>query len=210
MTNTFRTMLLGSAAVLTLSAGGALANDTMSTSSADAQTSTQVQANAPSSPDANTFEASNAGGQEDEYVPGERDTLSDAVGGTNDGTQNTAEANADMNASSTNNAIISQRGGQEDEYAPGERDTVSDAVGGTNDGTQSETEADVAVSADINAKDVASVQQKLNDQGYKVSVDGVIGNQTREAIRSYQSANNLSPTGQLDSQTMTSLQVSSR
>lgn len=52
------------------------------------------------------------------------------------------------------------------------------------------------------------VQQELQQDGmYKGQVDGVWGPQTKSAVRQYQQKNNLSATGQLDSQTLASLNV---
>lgn len=162
MTHTFKTLLLGSAAVLTLGVSGAMAQGSMSDNmdaSAQAEVNTNYQT--PSSPEANAYESdTSAGGQEDEFVPSERNTVSDTLGTTNTGAQDTA-------ATSVN-------------------------------------------SADIDTEEVADVQKKLKAEGFNVSVDGIIGNQTRQALRSYQSANNLSATGEINAETMNALEVSSR
>lgn len=52
------------------------------------------------------------------------------------------------------------------------------------------------------------VQQELQQDGmYKGRVDGVWGPQTQSAVRQYQQQHNLSTSGQLDSQTLASLNV---
>lgn len=56
--------------------------------------------------------------------------------------------------------------------------------------------------------DVRAVQQNLNNEGFSLPVDGVWGQQTADAIRSFQRANNLTETGTLDSATRAELNVS--
>jgi peptidoglycan hydrolase-like protein with peptidoglycan-binding domain len=52
------------------------------------------------------------------------------------------------------------------------------------------------------------LQERLNQLGYKVgTVDGVIGPRTTEALRKFQSDNNLSATGTLDAQTIKKLRT---
>ena len=55
---------------------------------------------------------------------------------------------------------------------------------------------------------VQQIQQKLNEQGYKVgSVDGKFGPKTKEALRKFQETKGIKPTGQPDKQTMAALGV---
>jgi peptidoglycan hydrolase-like protein with peptidoglycan-binding domain len=59
-----------------------------------------------------------------------------------------------------------------------------------------------------NRNDVRKVQQTLQDKGhYLGEVDGVFGLRTRASIRGFQKAENLTVTGQLDTQTATKLGV---
>lgn len=52
------------------------------------------------------------------------------------------------------------------------------------------------------------LQERLNQLGYKVgTVDGVIGPRTVEALKKFQSDNNLPPTGVLDVQTIKKLRT---
>ncbi len=52
------------------------------------------------------------------------------------------------------------------------------------------------------------LQERLNQLGYKVgTVDGVLGPRTVEALKKYQSDNNLPPTGALDVQTIKKLRT---
>ena len=56
--------------------------------------------------------------------------------------------------------------------------------------------------------DVKKVQETLHDKGfYKGPVDGIMGHQTRAAIREYQEAENLPITGHLDAKTSEKLGV---
>ena len=58
--------------------------------------------------------------------------------------------------------------------------------------------------------DIAKVQEALRDKGYYTAqVDGVLGPQTRAAIRQYQQSENLPVTGRLDAQTAGKLGVGS-
>jgi outer membrane lipoprotein SlyB len=52
---------------------------------------------------------------------------------------------------------------------------------------------------------VRKAQSALNDQGYNVQVDGVMGPQTEGAIRSYQEKNGLTASGTLDDATLRKL-----
>ena len=56
--------------------------------------------------------------------------------------------------------------------------------------------------------DIKKVQKTLSDKGYyPAPVDGILGHQTREGIRQYQSAENLPVTGRLDAETAGKLGV---
>jgi peptidoglycan hydrolase-like protein with peptidoglycan-binding domain len=54
------------------------------------------------------------------------------------------------------------------------------------------------------------IQSKLKEAGYRVSIDGIFGPKTTAAIRSFQNDNDLSDTGQPDSQTLAALGVELR
>lgn len=69
------------------------------------------------------------------------------------------------------------------------------------------TSASASNSTQVNASDVRNVQERLSNNGYSVSVDGVWGPQTASAIRDFQSDNDLSVTGRLDSQTISALEL---
>lgn len=49
---------------------------------------------------------------------------------------------------------------------------------------------------------IAELQQRLVKLGYKLTVDGIVGNKTISAIKNLQLANNLNPTGVVDAKTL--------
>ncbi len=55
---------------------------------------------------------------------------------------------------------------------------------------------------------VREVQQALNQNGASLQVDGVLGPDTRKALRNYQSQNGLRATGRIDAQTRQKLEAS--
>jgi peptidoglycan hydrolase-like protein with peptidoglycan-binding domain len=60
----------------------------------------------------------------------------------------------------------------------------------------------------LSADTIRQVQQSLQQQGlYHAGPDGVWGPRTEAAVRSFQQKNNINPTGQLDQQTLASLNV---
>ena len=54
---------------------------------------------------------------------------------------------------------------------------------------------------------VAQLQRALDANGANVRVDGVMGPDTQTALRNYQQQHGLQPTGELDAQTRTSLNL---
>jgi len=56
-------------------------------------------------------------------------------------------------------------------------------------------------------KSVMAIQAALNKSGAKLKVDGLMGKQTRAALKKYQSANGLKATGQADKATLAKLGV---
>ena len=57
-------------------------------------------------------------------------------------------------------------------------------------------------------QDVKKAQEALKDKGHNPgSMDGVIGPQTRQAIRAFQNANGLKATGRLDTETAEKLEI---
>lgn len=59
-------------------------------------------------------------------------------------------------------------------------------------------------------EDTRQVQQALKDAGFEPGpVDGILGPRTREALRNFQTANNLQATGEVNQDTLAALQVPS-
>jgi peptidoglycan hydrolase-like protein with peptidoglycan-binding domain len=70
------------------------------------------------------------------------------------------------------------------------------------------TQQQVAAQQPLTPDTIRQVQQTLQQQGlYHARVDGVWGPGTQAAVRSYQQKNNLSTSGQLDQQTLASLNL---
>jgi peptidoglycan hydrolase-like protein with peptidoglycan-binding domain len=59
----------------------------------------------------------------------------------------------------------------------------------------------------LSSTQVTDVQEALNSKGYNVSVDGIMGPQTRQAVLDFQSKNNLTQSGVVDSATMSALNI---
>ncbi|MFZ0133936.1 MAG: peptidoglycan-binding domain-containing protein [Desulfobacterales bacterium] len=59
----------------------------------------------------------------------------------------------------------------------------------------------------MSKQEVKSAQQALNNEGYTLSEDGVMGKNTQKAIEEYQKKNNLKQTGRLDAETMSKLNL---
>lgn len=54
---------------------------------------------------------------------------------------------------------------------------------------------------------IREAQEKLSDEGFDVNADGLMGPETESAVKRYQNANNLEPTGWLDQSTLNSLGI---
>jgi peptidoglycan hydrolase-like protein with peptidoglycan-binding domain len=63
-------------------------------------------------------------------------------------------------------------------------------------------------SRSASSQSVRDLQAALNKNGANLEVDGKMGPKTREALRKYQSANNLRATGSIDAETRTKLGIS--
>lgn len=76
--------------------------------------------------------------------------------------------------------------------------------------THVKTTANTAPWQNLTNEQVAYVQNKLDNRGYNIAVDGKLGPQTRAALRTYQRNNNLSVTGQVNEQTLASLGIATK
>ncbi len=61
------------------------------------------------------------------------------------------------------------------------------------------------ISYGSSGEDVKKLQKSLNEKGYSLTVDGVFGNKTRDAVKDYQKKNNLSVDGIVGNKTWGSL-----
>lgn len=59
----------------------------------------------------------------------------------------------------------------------------------------------------VDSDTVRQVQQILNDRGFRTGVDGLMGPRTQAALKRFQRARNLEPTGQLNRQTLVALGI---
>ncbi len=74
-----------------------------------------------------------------------------------------------------------------------------------------QTQMDMAAQTDAGASttddQVESVQAKLSQEGFPVSVDGVWGPKSADALRQFQQANNLDSSGQINAETLAALEI---
>lgn len=59
----------------------------------------------------------------------------------------------------------------------------------------------------VDSSTVRQVQQILNDRGFRTGVDGIMGPRTQAALKRFQRARDLDPTGQLNRQTLVALGI---
>ncbi len=59
----------------------------------------------------------------------------------------------------------------------------------------------------VDSSTVRQVQQVLSDRGFRTGVDGMMGPRTQAALRKFQRARNLDPSGQLNRQTLVALGI---
>jgi peptidoglycan hydrolase-like protein with peptidoglycan-binding domain len=89
--------------------------------------------------------------------------------------------------------------------------TPSDASGSTTpSGTDQAGATPSAASSSAasgGSRDVMDVQRALSTQGHQLSVDGIMGPKTRDALRKYQQEQGLEATGELDAETARRLNV---
>lgn len=91
-------------------------------------------------------------------------------------------------------------GGQQGQGAP--------SAGGAESGTMGGSAAGGGAQA-MSSDQIRQVQQALKDKGHEVgSIDGKWGPKTQNALKEYQQAQGMSASGELDSQTLSSLGVS--
>lgn len=160
MTNSIKTGLLTTAAIITLGASGAMAQG--------------ISVGVPSGPNVNANTSIEAGA---------------GVNTTGSASEMGMEHSADMGANVTADADADV-----DAYSKGQE-------------MSSEKAAEASGKTELSANHIEDAQEALSEKGFKVSADGVLGNQTKAALKSFQSANNLPATGKLDTQTLAALDI---
>ncbi len=77
----------------------------------------------------------------------------------------------------------------------------------SNKGREGETTAETAMGQTFTKPQVRDVQSALSERGFDVSVDGILGPQTQDALRRFQSEQGLEQSGSLDQATLRALNV---
>ena len=75
-------------------------------------------------------------------------------------------------------------------------------------GSQAQNENRANASANLNQEEIRQAQQALNQKGFNVSPDGLMGPKTENAIKEFQQKQGLNATGKLDDQSLAALGVS--
>ena len=118
--------------------------------------------------------------------------------GTSSGTDSSTSSPGQLQNSDTNTQDSSRPKG-----------TMRDSTGTMRDNTMRDNASGSATGAKAGKANVRQVQEALKAQGHDPGpIDGVMGPQTKEALRAYQRSQNLTETGRLDSQTAEKLGVS--
>lgn len=81
-----------------------------------------------------------------------------------------------------------------------------------NQGAQVESNANMNVQASTNfdSEHIQNIQEKLRNEGHRVSTDGIWGPQTASALRDFQRENNLNATGTLTNETLAALDMDAK
>jgi peptidoglycan hydrolase-like protein with peptidoglycan-binding domain len=77
-------------------------------------------------------------------------------------------------------------------------------------GTQAQPDVSSSASTSLSSETIRQVQQELTDKGHNPGpVDGVLGPQTKSALKDFQQAQGMSASGNLDRQTIAALGIDS-
>lgn len=87
----------------------------------------------------------------------------------------------------------------------GESSSIDSFSSSDSSSSMSHRQAQTDVPPPIDSETVRHIQQALSDQGHKVSVDGIWGDKTHDALRAFQNEQHLDATGQLDGETFAAL-----
>ncbi|MFA5592324.1 MAG: peptidoglycan-binding domain-containing protein [Micavibrio sp.] len=116
-----------------------------------------------------------------------------------EGYQQSTGADVQVPSSASNNDYI-----QTDETGASIHTDTMQSGTTANTGTATATSTSLA---GLDSGTIEQVQESLRDEGHSVSVDGIWGPRTAEALRQFQQANGLSVTGAPDSDTLAALDV---
>lgn len=132
------------------------------------------------------------------------------TGSTSSDQSNTGGATNGQSGSygSDQNMDQNQAGGQADQS--GAMATPSASMGGTYSTDQSAAHPSKMIDASsLSKSDIKQIQKSLNSQGFDAGpVDGVWGSKVTSALQSFQQAQGLNASGQLDRETLSALNVS--
>jgi len=87
----------------------------------------------------------------------------------------------------------------------GESSSIDSFSSSDSSSSMSHRQAQTDVPPPVDSETVRHIQQALSDQGHKVSVDGIWGDKTHDALRAFQNEQHLDATGQLDGETFAAL-----
>ena len=87
----------------------------------------------------------------------------------------------------------------------GESSSIDSFSSSDSSSSMSHRQAQTDVPPPVDSETVRHIQQALSDQGHKVSVDGIWGDKTHDALRAFQNEQHLDATGQLDGKTFAAL-----
>lgn len=119
------------------------------------------------------------------------------------------DAAADVNANASTEAEMTDTGNDVGTAPVNARPSDTSERADTSS-TTTTTTTHIDTTASVSAPDASTIQSaqaKLREEGHKVSVDGVWGPKTAAALRDFQKANGLSATGELDSETISALNI---
>jgi peptidoglycan hydrolase-like protein with peptidoglycan-binding domain len=114
---------------------------------------------------------------------------------------------AAMAEGNTTNSSNSMNGTVNDQSSTESYSSQNDMNSNTGSNVQTSTSSNVQASANLDSETIENVQASLKDAGHNVSTDGVWGPKTAAALRDFQQANGLTPTGSIDSQTLAALDI---
>lgn len=127
-----------------------------------------------------------------------------------------SSANSDSQSYNMNSSAPdgNQAADQSADVEPGNANSANRSEDGMDSGADANANANASMNADSNVQlsglsnqQIQDAQQSLRQEGHSLSVDGIWGPQTAQAVRQFQQENGLDVTGSLDSETLAALDV---